>query len=80
MSQEDLLKLRIDPSAKSIHQGQHRKPYYRVAGIVLIVAVMGLLYLSGTLTPAIHVEVASVTRTYPSQAIALLNASGYVVA
>ncbi|MDQ1274178.1 MAG: hypothetical protein QG591_2808 [Planctomycetota bacterium] len=80
MSQEDLLKLRIDPSAKSIHQVQHRKPYYRVAGIVLIVAVMGLLYLSGALTPAIHVEVASVTRTYPSQAIALLNASGYVVA
>ncbi len=80
MSQEDLLKLRIDPSAKSTYQVQHRKPYYRVAGIVLIVAVMGLLYLSGALTPAIHVEVASVTRTYPSQAIALLNASGYVVA
>ncbi|MBE7445804.1 MAG: efflux RND transporter periplasmic adaptor subunit [Planctomycetia bacterium] len=80
MSNEDLLKLRIDPSAKSTHQIQRRKPYYRVTGIVLVAGVMGFLYLSGVLKPAVHVEVSSVTRTYPSQAIALLNASGYVVA
>lgn len=49
-------------------------------GIVLVAGVMGFLYLSGVLKPAVHVAVSSVTRTYPSQAIALLNASGYVVA
>lgn len=80
MSNEDLLKLRIDPSAKSIPQVRHRKPYYRIAGIILIIVVIGFLYLNGALTPAVHVEVASVTRTYPSQTLALLNASGYVVA
>ena len=80
MSQEDLLKLKIDKSIKSIRPVRHRKPYYRIAVIVLIIAVMGFLYFIGILTPAVHVEVASVTKTYPSQAFTLLNASGYVVA
>ncbi|MCF6156118.1 MAG: efflux RND transporter periplasmic adaptor subunit [Candidatus Brocadia sp.] len=80
MSQEDLLKLKIDKSARSIRPVRHRKPYYRIAVIVLIIAVVGFLYWFGILTPAVPVEIASVTRTYPSQTLTLLNASGYVVA
>lgn len=80
MSQEDLLKLKIDKSARSILPVRHREPYYRIAVIVLIIAVLGFLYSLGILTPAIPVEVVSVTRTYPSQTLTLLNASGYVVA
>lgn len=80
MSQKDLVKLTIDKSVKGIRPVRHKKPYYRIALAVIIVAGIVFLYLCGVLTPAIHVEVASVTRTYPSQALALLNASGYVVA
>ncbi|MFN3533165.1 MAG: efflux RND transporter periplasmic adaptor subunit [Candidatus Brocadia sp.] len=80
MSQEDLLKLKIDKSARGIRQVRHRKSYYRIAVIVLIVAVLGFLYSLGILTPAIPVEFVSVTRMYPSQTLTLLNASGYVVA
>ncbi|MDN3512875.1 MAG: efflux RND transporter periplasmic adaptor subunit [Candidatus Brocadia sp.] len=80
MSQEDLLKLKIDKSVKTIGQARRRKPYYRVTVIAFIIVVTGLLYATGVLTPAVQVEVASVSRTYPSQAFALLNASGYVVA
>lgn len=80
MSQEDLLKLKIDKSARLTRPVSHRKPPYRVVVIALALAVTGFLYFSGVLTPAVHVEVASVARTYPSQAFTLLNASGYVVA
>src|SRR5574337_1012587 len=80
MSKEDLLKLKIDKSAGLTRPVSRRKPFHRVVVIVLIIAVMGFLYFRGVLTPAVHVEVASVTRTYPSQTFTLLNASGYVVA
>ncbi|TVM03387.1 MAG: efflux RND transporter periplasmic adaptor subunit [Candidatus Brocadia sp. WS118] len=80
MSQEDLLKLTIDKSVKGIRPVRHRKPYYRIAVAVIVVAGIIFLYLLGVLAPAVPVEVAIVARTYPSQALALLNASGYVVA
>lgn len=80
MSQKDLLKLTIDKPVKGIRPVRHRKPYYRITLAVIIVTGIVFLYLSGVLTPVVHVEVVSVTRTYPSQALTLLNASGYVVA
>ena len=80
MSQKDLIKLTIDKSVKGIRPVRHRKPYYRIAVAVIITAGIVSLYLCGFLTPAVPVEVAVVSRTYPSQALALLNASGYVVA
>jgi RND family efflux transporter MFP subunit len=49
-------------------------------GAVLFVIILGFLYINGFLTPAIPVEVVSVSQVYPSQAISQLNASGYVVA
>ncbi|OOP57080.1 MAG: efflux transporter periplasmic adaptor subunit [Candidatus Brocadia carolinensis] len=80
MSQKDLVKLTIDKSVKGIRPVRHRKPYYRIAVAVIITAGIVSLYLCGFLTPAVPVEVVVVSRTYPSQALALLNASGYVVA
>jgi RND family efflux transporter MFP subunit len=49
-------------------------------GAIFLILLMGFLYVKGVLTPAVEVEVASVTQLYPSQTFTLLNASGYVVA
>lgn len=46
---------------------------------ILIVAILGVLYYKGVFTPAIQVQIATVTQVYPSQALTILNASGYVV-
>jgi RND family efflux transporter MFP subunit len=47
---------------------------------VLIIIVAAFLYLSGFISPAVQVEITSISQVYPSQAISQLNASGYVVA
>ncbi|MCL5237139.1 MAG: efflux RND transporter periplasmic adaptor subunit [Nitrospirae bacterium] len=80
MANEDLSKLRIEKTAGAAGQAQSRKPAYRVAALLLIIAIIGLLYLKGVFTPAVQIEAAGISRTYPSQAFTLLNASGYVVA
>ncbi len=79
MANEDLLKLKIDKS-KVVFRPRKRKKfiYWTLAVIALI--ILGLLYVRGTFTPAIGVQVATITQVYPSQAFTLLNASGYVVA
>jgi RND family efflux transporter MFP subunit len=46
----------------------------------LVVIVLAGLFFSGILKPAREVQVVTIQQTYPSQAITLLNASGYVVA
>ncbi|MCL6622879.1 MAG: efflux RND transporter periplasmic adaptor subunit [Syntrophobacterales bacterium] len=52
---------------------------YLVAGLALVILAAGGLYLLGRgLAPEVGTTVAS--RIYPSQALTLLNASGYVVA
>jgi RND family efflux transporter MFP subunit len=51
-----------------------------MVGAIFFILLMGFLYVKGVLTPAVEVEVASVTQLYPSQTFTLLNASGYVVA
>ena len=49
--------------------------------VLLSCAVLvGVLFLSGVVAPAVEVEVATVSQVYPSQTFTLLNASGYVVA
>ncbi len=80
MLPEDLLKLKIDKSVKTIRAPRRRKPFYRVAILAIIIVITVSLYFLGVLTPAVRVEVAGISRTYPSQSLALLNASGYVVA
>lgn len=79
MTNQDLSQLKIDKTAAIIRPRKRRKIYYG-AGAVLLLAVLIFLYLAGYLTPAVQVEVAGVTQTYPSQSFTLLNASGYVVA
>lgn len=79
MANEDLSKLRIDKSGSSFSAKKRRK-WLRW---VLPPAVIGsaiFLFVSGIFTPAVNVEVATVSQVYPSQTFTLLNASGYVVA
>lgn len=79
MPGEDLSKLKIDKSAVIRRPARRKKLLWRLAA-VLAVIVAAYLFFSGKLTPAIDVEVATVSEAYPYQAYTLLNASGYVVA
>ncbi len=79
MEKEDLSKLKIDESVRTFRPGKRRKRIY-LAGLVLLVIITGFLYFSGFISPAIPVEVATVSQIYPSQTLSQLNASGYVVA
>jgi RND family efflux transporter MFP subunit len=76
---EDISKLKIDRSAKTFRKAGRKKVFYW-AGASLFVIILVFLYVNGFLTPAIPVEVASVSQVFPSQSISQLNASGYVVA
>lgn len=78
MAGEDLSKLKIDKSPAAPHL-RRRKPFYKI-GAVLLVALIALLFVKGAFSPAVQVEVATVTQVYPSRTFTLLNASGYVVA
>ncbi|OPY12300.1 MAG: Multidrug resistance protein MdtA precursor [Syntrophus sp. PtaB.Bin001] len=79
MTKEDLSRLTIDKSDRAVRKGRRLRPFYWVAG-VLLVLIFFLLYITGRLVPAVVVDTASVSRIYPSQTFSLLNASGYVVA
>lgn len=79
MADEDLSKLKIEKSGVAL-QPKRRKSWLRWVLGSLIIIVLGLLYFTGVLAPAVQVEIASVTQAYPSQSFTLLNASGYVVA
>jgi RND family efflux transporter MFP subunit len=79
MGNEDLSKLKIDQSARAFRPVKRKRLFYFAVAILMII-VLGFLYLNGLLTPAISVEMASVSQIYPSQAFSQLNASGYVVA
>ncbi|HUO76986.1 MAG TPA: efflux RND transporter periplasmic adaptor subunit [Thermodesulfovibrionales bacterium] len=78
MAGEDLSKLKIDksPAARHLKRG---KPFHKI-GAMLLVALIALLFVKGAFSPAVQVEVATVTQVYPSRTFTLLNASGYVVA
>lgn len=78
MATEDLSKLKIEKSAVALQRGKRKKPLYWVAAILIILLI--IMFSRGTFTPAVKVSVSSVSLTYPSQAITVLNASGYVVA
>ena len=79
MTGEELLKLKIDKSKVAIGPRKKRKLVYW-ALVIFSILVLGFLYVRGVFTPAIQVQVATVTQFYPSQAFTMLNASGYVVA
>jgi RND family efflux transporter MFP subunit len=79
MEKEDLSKLRIDKSSKAFQPAKRRRTllWIFVVGGAL---VAGFFYFNGTLTPAVSVEVVTVSDLHPSQVLSQLNASGYVVA
>lgn len=79
MEKEDLSKLRIDHSVKTFRPTKRKKLIYFILALGVIVAA-GFLYLNGTISPSIPVEVVSISQLYPSQTISQLSASGYVVA
>ncbi len=78
MAGEDLSKLKIDKSHAALHP-RRGKPFYKI-GAVLLVALIALFFFKGVFSPAVQVELATVTQVYPSRTFTLLNASGYVVA
>jgi len=79
MESEDLSKLKIDKSRVRTGTRKKRRLIYWVL-LIIVVLGPGFLYVEGFFTPAIQVQVASVSQIYPSQAFTMLNASGYVVA
>jgi RND family efflux transporter MFP subunit len=79
MANEDLLKLKIDKS-KVVFRPRKRRKLITWTLAVITLIILGLLFAKGTFTPAMGVQVVTVTQVYPSQAFTLLNASGYVVA
>lgn len=79
MANEDLSKLKIDKSKDVCMPKKRRKIIYIIIAVFLL-AASAILYARGVFTPAVEVEVANVSRIYPSQTFTLLNASGYVVA
>jgi RND family efflux transporter MFP subunit len=79
MENEDLSKLKIDKTRVITGSRKRRRFIYWVFLIIVVVAV-GFLYIKGFFTPAVKVQVSTVSQVYPSQAFTLLNASGYVVA
>jgi RND family efflux transporter MFP subunit len=79
MDNEDLSKLKIDKSRVVTGTRKKRKQVYWVLLIVALLVTV-FLYVKGVFTPAIQVQVVTVSQIYPSQAFTILNASGYVVA
>lgn len=79
MSQEELSKLRIDKQ-QAVKRPARNNRWILLA--ILGVAIIGVIVLAsrGMFTPAIEVEISTVSLVYPSQTFTLLNASGYVVA
>jgi len=79
MANEDLSKLKIDKSARTFRPVRRKKFIYLGAAIFILI-ILGVLYFNGIISPAIPVEVVTVSQIYPSQTLSQLNASGYVVA
>ena len=78
MADKDLSKLKIDKSAIQVRQWRRGRRY--LAALIIIALLIFVLYMIGAFSKSYTVQMASVTLQYPSQALAVLSASGYVVA
>jgi RND family efflux transporter MFP subunit len=78
MAEQDLSKLKIDKT-KVVFRPRRRRKFIYLAILVFALLLFGFFYREGVFTPAIEVQVATVTQVYPSQTFTILNASGYVV-
>jgi RND family efflux transporter MFP subunit len=79
MVEDDISKLHIDKKGMAVRRGRKKRLLLLVL-LLVVVAGAGVLYSKGLLTPALTVQVAGLQSTYPSQTLAVLNASGYAVA
>lgn len=82
METQDLSKLKIAADLRGTAAKTSRRRRRAIWIILLAVAVFGVLVLAltGRLTPAAEVTAFKVSATFPSRALTVLNASGYVVA
>ena len=78
MATEDLSKLKIEKSIVTSRPGKRRGTLYLTAAVLIV--ILAVMFSRGTFTPAVKVNVSTVSLTYPSQAITILNASGYIAA
>src|SRR4030042_1725931 len=78
MANEDLSRLKIE-KVRAISRPRRRKKIIYLSLAMIAIMVLGWLYAKGFFTPAIEVQVATITQIYPSQTFTVLNASGYVV-
>jgi HlyD family secretion protein len=76
----DLSSLRIDRSSPGAPRRSGRIRKIFVWAIVVVVVLAGVFLLKNWLNPPIEVQLATASLTSPSQANAVLTASGYVVA
>ncbi len=79
MATEDLSKLKIDKQAMIYGPKKSKRLFYIIAGVVVL-AILSVLYVKGYLTPAVTIDIVTVTEMHPSQTFTVLNSSGYVVA
>jgi RND family efflux transporter MFP subunit len=79
MADQDLSGLKIDKTAAFSRPVRGKKKVVWLVALVCAI-LLGFLYFRGILSPAVEVEVATVSQVYPSLTFTLLNASGYVVA
>jgi len=79
MAEHDLTGLKIDRTAAVTRPARRKSKLVWVVSLALVVLLL-VMFFAGILTPALEVEVATVSQAYPSLAFTLLNASGYVVA
>lgn len=81
MKNDDLSKLRINSDQKWNQESLLKKRllWGGIIGVILLFSISVVLW-SGILQRPIEVQAAKITRTYPSKALTILNASGYVVA
>lgn len=74
MAKPDLTQLRIERAP----QARRRRRYWPYALALLLIAALSYYFIR-TAFQAVEVETASVSLIYPSQSVALLNATGYAV-
>ncbi len=81
MEPTDLSKLRIEPdSRRAVKRRVSRRWALWVALVALAAVALGFLAWSGNWIGSVEVPTSKVALTMPSRALAVLNASGYVVA
>ncbi|MDR4509488.1 MAG: efflux RND transporter periplasmic adaptor subunit [Candidatus Brocadiaceae bacterium] len=79
MTNENLLKLRIDKNYFHKNRGKSKKRFFLIIILILFI-VAAMLYITGFLRLAVPVNIVNISTMYPSQTFTLLHASGYVVA